>query len=104
MIAIDIGCGANKKPGAIGVDRAAVRGVDVVAAAERLPFRESSVDAIYAAHVLEHVEPLVPVIEELWRVSKPGARIHVWAPHFTSGLYVWSDPTHRRGFTSLTFD
>ncbi len=78
--------------------------VDVVATVERLPFKESSVDTIYAIHLLEHVEPLVQAIEELWRVSKPGARIHVWAPHFTSGLYVWSDPTHRRGFTSLTFD
>jgi len=103
-VALDIGCGDNKAPGAIGVDVSVTPVVEVLGTANALPFRESSADIIYLSHVLEHVDSLVATIEEIWRVAKPGAFIHVWSPHFSCGLYVWSDPTHRRAFASTVFD
>ena len=41
---LDIGCGAHKQPGTIGVDQRRVPGVDVVCDFERgLPFEDSSI-------------------------------------------------------------
>ncbi|MGH2370714.1 MAG: class I SAM-dependent methyltransferase, partial [Chloroflexota bacterium] len=103
-VRVDIGCGTTKEPGAIGVDSAYVLGIDVLADAEHLPFHSDSLDIIYLSHVLEHVTSLIDALEEVWRISKAGTRVHVWSPHFSCGLYAWSDPTHRRTFTSKTFD
>ena len=46
---IDIGCGASKKPGHTGIDKAAAPGVDLVVdfERERLPFDDGTVEAIY---------------------------------------------------------
>ncbi|MER3448016.1 MAG: hypothetical protein C4291_14835, partial [Candidatus Dadabacteria bacterium] len=104
MVVLDIGCGRNKVPGSIGVDVARVGGVDVVGTVERLPFKENTADVVYLSHVLEHVDSLVDAMEEIWRVCKHGALVHIWGPHFSCGLYTWSDPTHRRAFTSTVFD
>jgi SAM-dependent methyltransferase len=69
-----------------------------------LPFPDDTIDGVFASHVVEHMESFLQLMEELWRISKPGAWIHIWTPHFSSGTYTWSDPTHRRAFTSQTFE
>ena len=103
-VVIDIGCGADKYPGALGVDIAALSTVDVQADVTRgLPFRDRSVDAVHASHVLEHFDDLVGVMDEIWRVCKPGARFYITVPHATSAYMTWRDPTHRRGLNLDTF-
>jgi SAM-dependent methyltransferase len=101
---VDIGCGQNKVAGAIGVDCMALPGVDVVHDLDRYPypFAADSVDEIHAYHVLEHVPDVMTTMEELWRISKPGATVHIRVPHFT-GILAWKDPTHKRSFTSESF-
>lgn len=101
---IDIGCGQNKVPGAIGVDCIALLGVDVVHNLDSFPypFAADSVDEIHAYHVLEHVPDVMATMEELWRLSKPGATVQIRVPHF-SGILAWKDPTHKRSFTSESF-
>jgi predicted SAM-dependent methyltransferase len=103
-IAIDLGCGDKKRPGAIGVDIVALPGVDIVATLDSIPLDDNFADIVYASHILEHVDSLVIVMEEVWRVLKPGGRVHVWSPHFSCPMYVWADPTHQRAFSSSTFD
>jgi hypothetical protein len=79
-------------------------GVDVVHDLDSYPypFAADSVDEIHAYHVLEHVPDVMATMEELWRISKPGATVHIRVPHFT-GILAWKDPTHRRSFTSESF-
>lgn len=102
--ALDLGCGRTKVAGTIGVDIAPLPGVDVRADLNTaLPFRDSSVDTIYTSHTLEHVADFVRTMEEIWRVTKPGARVHIWVPHASCPFVTWIDPTHRRGFTIETF-
>lgn len=103
-VKVDLGCGTNKVSGTIGIDQAMITGVDVVGKLDSLPFRENSVDEVYISHVLEHAPSLTNVMEEIWRICRPNARLHIWAPHFSCGLYAWSDPTHERTLTTLTFD
>jgi SAM-dependent methyltransferase len=105
-IVIDIGCGDRKYPGSLGIDIAPVDGVDLLADIGRgLPLRDSSVDGVHASHVLEHIDDLVGLMNEVWRVCKPGARFYVTVPHATSSYMTWRDPTHRRGvnLSTLTY-
>ncbi|HXE75799.1 MAG TPA: methyltransferase domain-containing protein [Candidatus Xenobia bacterium] len=104
-LVLDLGCGTRKTPGAVGVDRVAAPGVDVVCNFDvGLPFADSSVDEIITSHVVEHVADLSKTMEDIWRICRPGARVRIWTPHFSSGMASWSDPTHRRTFTSRTFE
>lgn len=104
LVRLDIGCGRSKFKGTLGVDIVALPGVDVVADLTRgLPFRDNSISEIYTSHTLEHVDNLPAVMEELWRVCKPNALVHIWVPHASCPFVTWIDPTHKRGMTIETF-
>jgi len=51
---LELGCGANKTPGAVGVDRVAGPGVDVVHDLSRLPwpFPDNTFDEVRLSHIL----------------------------------------------------
>ncbi len=103
-VKLDLGCGKNKVPGAIGVDVAPVEGVDVLADFRcGLPFGEGTVDAVHCSHVLEHVDDLLGLMEEIWRVLRPGGRAYIRFPHASSSFHTWKDPTHRRPLLLSTF-
>ena len=57
-------------------------------------------------HVLEHVgadfATFARVMRELYRVVAPEGIIEIHVPHFRHDTW-WSDPTHVRAFTPLTF-
>jgi SAM-dependent methyltransferase len=101
---IDLGCGTRKVKGTLGVDFVAVPGVDVVADLNGgLPFKDSSLDGVYAYHILEHLDDFLGTMNEIWRVCKPGALVFVKVPHAASTFVTWKDPTHRRGLSIATF-
>lgn len=102
-IVIDLGCGPNKIDGALGFDRLAQPGVDVVCDFERpLPIRTNSVDGMHMSHIIEHVRELIPFMEEVYRVCKAGAEVRVVAPYYTS-RGAFRDPTHVRFIAEDTF-
>jgi SAM-dependent methyltransferase len=104
-IVVDLGCGGRKRPGAVGLDIARIEGVDVLADVTRtLPFRDSSVDEVYASHLVEHVDDLMAFMGEVWRISKPDALVQFRFPHASTPYVIWKDPTHRRGVLLDTFD
>jgi SAM-dependent methyltransferase len=101
---VDLGCGSRKMKGAVGMDIVGVPGVDVVADMSRgLPFKDNSLDGLYAYHVLEHLDDFLAIMGEIWRVCKDGARVQVKVPHASSPFMLWKDPTHRRGLSIATF-
>lgn len=51
---LNVGCGHKPDPDRINIDARELPGVDIVCAAQNLPFDEGSVHEIYAAHLLEH--------------------------------------------------
>ncbi len=104
QVRLDIGCGRSKFKGTLGVDLVPLPGVDVAADLNTgLPFKDSSVDEIYTSHTLEHVQDFTGVMEELWRICRPNALVHIWVPHASCPFVTWIDPTHRRGMTIETF-
>jgi len=100
---LDIGCGAHKQPGTIGIDRRPIPGVDVVCDFERgLPFRDGSVEAAYSIHSIEHMRDLITFMEELYRVCAPGATVLIKTPYYASRK-AFVDPTHVRFMTEESF-
>jgi SAM-dependent methyltransferase len=102
---LELGCGRAKRPGAVGVDVLADSDADVVHDLDVFPwpFADDAWDRILCFDVLEHVEHFVRCVEEIWRIARPGATVEATGP-FMSSINLYSDPTHRRAFTSRTFD
>ncbi|MCS7079868.1 MAG: class I SAM-dependent methyltransferase [Chloracidobacterium sp.] len=102
---LDVGCGQRKQPGAVGLDRIPLPGVDVVhdLDARPYPFPDNTFDEIYARHVIEHVASVPEFLAELHRIAAPGARLYIATPHYSS-LGSWNDPTHRWHFSAYSFD
>lgn len=102
---LELGCGSAKMPGAIGVDINPQSEADVIHDLDEFPypFADSEFDRIICREVLEHVNAFVRAVEEIWRIGKPGARVEISGP-FMSSVNYFSDPTHKRAFTSKSFD
>jgi SAM-dependent methyltransferase len=92
---LDVGCGWKKHPGAVGLDISADTDADVVHDLDVLPWplEDDSFDQILLQDVIEHLDDLYGVFAELQRVARPGARVQLRTPHYSSAL-AYSDPTH----------
>jgi SAM-dependent methyltransferase len=100
---LDIGCGPKKHEGCTGIDHFAYEGVDVVCNLNDLPwpFEDDTFDEIYAHSVIEHLDNFIKVMEEIHRVSKPGAVVHIIVPYYRF-VNAYS-PAHKTFFTEYTF-
>lgn len=87
-IKLDIGCGANKHPGFVGMDVRPGPGVDVVQNLEQFPWPlpDESVSFAVASHVLEHIKPTLPdaklvalidLLEKKKILSKKDIKAHI---------------------------
>ncbi|HSB18045.1 MAG TPA: methyltransferase domain-containing protein [Bryobacteraceae bacterium] len=104
MRILDVGCGINKFPGAIGIDRNPRGRADVLCDLDRLPypFADGSFDELRAVHVIEHVSDVLRTLEEFHRLVRPGGRIFIVTPHYTD-FSSFCDPTHRWHLNSFSF-
>lgn len=75
-----IGGAGSRVDGYVNVDLLALPGVDVVANAERLPFRGSTFQRVECDAVLEHVQCPNGVMREIERVLAPGGFAHIVTP------------------------
>ena len=101
---LDVGCGLNKRPGSVGLDRNPCTAADVIADLDHFPypFRDSVFDELYATHVIEHVADVIRTMEEFHRLVRPGGRIFITTPHYTD-FSSFCDPTHRWHLNSFSF-
>lgn len=97
---LNLGCGTDRHDDAVNLDIRPRSAAAVVGDIERLPFADASADEVRAFHVLEHVD-LIAALREIHRVLRPGGRLHVRVPHFTSPA-AYGDPTHVRFLSSAT--
>lgn len=75
-----IGSGVTRYPAAVHLDIDDFPGVDVVADAHQLPFRDNSFAGVVCEVVLEHVRDPRQVVAETWRTLKPGGQAFFIVP------------------------
>lgn len=108
QVNLDLGCGANKQRGFIGIDARKLPGVDIVHDLERYPWplANECADLLMASHLLEHINPakygFINFMDEAWRVLKPNGRFMIAAPYAGSPGY-WQDPTHCNPISEVTW-
>jgi hypothetical protein len=102
---IDIGCGLNKKPGALGLDQTSNSNADVVCDLNHSPWplADNVASVIHLSHILEHLEDLIGAMAEVHRIGQAGAKVLVVTPHFSSHNSC-TDPTHRYHLAWGSFD
>ena len=115
-IRLDIGCGASKQPGFVGIDVRDLPGVDIVhdLNVHPWPIDDDSVLVAMASHLVEHIPPVVldaqgrtrflfvEFMNEVWRIMKPGGEFMIACPHGSSQGFL-QDPTHCNALNETTW-
>jgi len=103
-LVLDIGCGTNKVPGAIGMDNNPRTSADVIHDLDDLPypFDDDEFDEVIGRHVIEHVRDPMAVMCELHRITRNGGIVKLIAPHWTNPDFA-TDLTHRNHLNSYSF-
>jgi SAM-dependent methyltransferase len=103
---LDIWCWNHKTTWAIGIDSIALSGVDIIHNLNVFPYpiEESVFDEIYGNHIIEHLDDVMSFMKELHRIGKNGGKIFLRMPHASCSYSCFSDPTHKRWFTTATFE
>ena len=102
---LHLACGKDIKRGYINVDIVKLPGIDFQMDITKVPypFRDNSMDVVEAHCIFEHLLDYVSIVREVYRILRPGGKFRITVPHFSSPG-VFTDPTHYRGFTWVTFD
>jgi SAM-dependent methyltransferase len=104
---LNVGCGRDIREGYVNIDGSDLPGVDFqvdldACGTTPLPLPDSHFEELEMIHVLEHLKNPLPLMQELYRVAAPGARLMVKVPH-AGHDDAWIDPTHVRAITPQTF-
>jgi SAM-dependent methyltransferase len=103
-LVLNLGCGRKLRPDAVNLDVVATEGADVVHDLNRRPwpFADGRFTEVRAYDVIEHLDDVIKTMEEIHRVCRHGAIVHITVPHFSSAN-AFTDPTHRHFFASQSF-
>jgi predicted SAM-dependent methyltransferase len=105
---LNLGCGFDKREGWLNVDGFVECVPDKLMDLERTPWDLPSdgFEHVLMKHVLEHLGAefgtFAAIMRELYRVLAPDGLLEIHVPHVRHDTF-WSDPTHVRSFTPLTF-
>ena len=102
---LNLGCGKNIQKGWINVDAVKIDGVDIVCDLNKFPwpFDDDSVDTILMDNILEHLDDVVKVMEEVYRILKVNGNAEIIVPYYKS-KNAYKDPTHKHFFTEETMN
>jgi SAM-dependent methyltransferase len=101
---LNLACGQTRIEDYFGIDIVPGENVDAVMDLEQFPWpiESSSVEEIICSHYVEHTSDLTKFMDEVYRILKPGGKIKIIAPYYSS-MRAWQDPTHKRAISDATF-
>ena len=91
---LNLGCGLDAKKGYVNLDKAKIKGVDVVHDLDKhpWPFPSNYFDEVYGRDSIEHLKDLVKAMREIHRICRPGAKVRLIVPYWhSSGAFY---PNH----------
>ena len=108
MKKLNLGCGNDYKEGWINLDigEKNVYGENTKADVfwdlnnYPYPFENNEFSFIFMRGILEHIKNLIPLMNEIYRVMKPGGELYISVPQNEG---IWADPTHVRGFSKISW-
>ena len=102
---LHIGCGHQVFEGWINLDIAPLPDVDIVHDLTQFPwpFEDGQFNEIYMKDVLEHLPDTIRTLEEIYRITEPGAKIFIAVP-FWNSFEAITDPTHVKQFNEYSFE
>ncbi len=105
MVRLDFSGRAKQAARAFRINAFPEKGVAFVAqSGPHLPFRDGTVDEIFAGRTIMYRADIAATLDEFWRVCKPGALIHVTLPHASSTIAASRDAEARPLLTLNTFN
>lgn len=105
MVRLDFSGHAKHAARAMRINAFAAPGVTCIAqAGPRLPFRDGSVDELFLSRTIMYRDDIAATLDELWRVCKPNALIHLTLPHASSAIATSRDAHARPLLTLNTFN
>ncbi len=101
---LNLGCGAKRLEDYVNVDKFGKPDLLFDLESFPYPWQDNSVSEIEMHHVLEHLgqrtEIYLQIIQEIYRICQPEAKVHITVPHHRSDRF-YHDPTHVRPITSV---
>jgi len=105
MVRLDFSGRAKNAARAMRINAFAEPGVAFVAqAGPHLPFRDASVDEMFLGRTVMYRDDIAATLDEIWRVCKPNALIHLTLPHASSAIAASRDARARPLLTLNTFN
>ena len=105
MVRLDFSGHAKHAARAMRINAFAAAGVTCIAqAGPHLPFRDGSVDELFLGRTIMYRNEIAVTLDELWRVCKPNALIHLTLPHASSAIATSRDANARPLLTLNTFN
>jgi predicted SAM-dependent methyltransferase len=96
-IKLNLGCGWQLLPGYVNIDNDPRKKPDLLHdVLTGIPYSDNSVDEVRAFDFLEHVATcdVIWLMEEIYRVLKPGGKLISFTPDAECGQGAFADPTH----------
>jgi hypothetical protein len=113
-VMLDLGGAPKPRRGMTGIDLRTGPGIVVANLEHGLPWFEWSdkydepvlahADVIVADNLLEHIDNLIPLLNDCHDALLPSGRMHIVVPNAVDPNDAWADPTHKRAFVPGTFD
>jgi SAM-dependent methyltransferase len=102
---LEVGVGQRKFPGAVGIDIRHNALADIFHDLNVFPwpFADNEFEVLLCRHVLEHLTETDKVMEEFYRILKPGGEVVIEVPHFTY-VEAYRHWQHRHFFTAGSLD
>lgn len=101
---LNLGCGNRHESGYVNVDVDSRHKPNQVWDLNRFPYPwpDNSVDEVKMRHVLEHVDDVIKVMNEVWRILRFGTRCYIEVPYVTHFQAI-GHPQHKHFFHWGTF-
>ena len=103
MKKLNLGSGKDYLEGYVNVDNNSRSRADIVHDLNLYPypFSDNEFDEVLASHLIEHLNDPLDFLQEIYRITKRGAKIIIKCPHFSCN---WFHPRHRSAISTKLFD